>query len=617
MVAARNENANDDGDEYSSIARYSRHGRIRKLGCEARLLLILFVAKAALMSVDNYVASAFQPASGSRSRCRRLLRDSDDDDARRPRQSRRIGLLLRRRRQQRQFRSQLLALPDFLAGFDADAIGSAVAPFGDFGQNLMKELDIGGGQNLMNELDIGGALDQDIGVVPEAATSAVLESVGRDLLVFLVASVVVTPLASFLGVTPILGYLVIGALLGPFGLDLFSNSKADIELGDFGILFLLFSEGLEVSTSRLQKLTKFLPLGLAQISLCAGVLTAAILLGPPEFVERFVTLDEGLINIQNPIEALVLALAGTLSTSAFVFPVLKEREWEEDESGQAATSILLLQDLAVAPLLVVLPYVVGRGPTDYGAIGFLTAKATLGFGLVIALGSRILQQVFALVAETRSTETFVALCLLVAAGMGSIAKSLGLTDTAGAFAAGVLLANTNYRGTDHPIVYFSKISSFIDFAQFVTNELFFCSSNPGRYPPFQGRLVGYFLHGGGFKLRRRSCHGGATDRAHRRREFDRFESRHALPGNAGTEVDGTESAADGRWSANSTAPFRRRRVRFRDSRLGRKTRCSTKRSWRRPYGYCFSQHGGYSGTRERRGNALGPVRFFRRGGDWK
>jgi len=86
----------------------------------------------------------------------------------------------------------------------------------------------------------------------------------------------------------------------------------------------------------------------------------------------------------------------------------------------------------------------GGGP-DYSAIAFLTAKATIGFGTVIGVGSFVLQRVFELVARARSTETFVALCLLVSVGMGVIAKSLGLTDTAGAFAAGVLLANTNYR----------------------------------------------------------------------------------------------------------------------------------------------------------------------------
>ena len=308
-------------------------------------------------------------------------------------------------------------------------------PFADFSRTLF------------NELDIGSALDINIksgNLIDEEATGAVLESIGQDLLIFLAASVVVTPVSNALSISPILGYLIVGAFLGPHGLDVFSNSKADIELGDFGILFLLFSEGLEVSTSRLRRLADFLPLGLAQISLCAGTLSLGILLVAPA-LERFLPLDAGLIDISSPAEALVLALAGTLSTSAFVFPVLKERNWEEEQSGQAATSILLLQDLAVAPLLVLMPFVVGQGPTDYTAIGFLTAKATIGFGTVIFVASIVLQKLFDIIATTRSTETFVGLCLLVSVGIGEFAKSLGLTDTAGAFAAGVLLANTNYR----------------------------------------------------------------------------------------------------------------------------------------------------------------------------
>ena len=282
-------------------------------------------------------------------------------------------------------------------------------------------------------------------IVPEAATDAVLESLGRDLIVFLSASVVVTPLASALGFTPILGYLVAGAVLGPHALDVFSNAEADVELGDFGVLFLLFSEGLEVTTSRISKLTTYLPLGLAQMTLTTGVLTTAILIAAPRFLERFAPQDAGLINFHNPVEVLVLALAGTLSTSAFVFPVLNEKGWEEEPAGQAATSVLLLQDLAVAPLLAVLPYIVGTDPTDYGSLWLLALRVTVGFGTVVLIGSFVLRRLFALVAETRSSETFVALCLLVAAGMGSLAQSLGLTDTAGAFAAGVLLANTNYR----------------------------------------------------------------------------------------------------------------------------------------------------------------------------
>jgi len=248
-----------------------------------------------------------------------------------------------------------------------------------------------------------------------------------------------------LGITAILGYLIVGAILGPNGVDVFSNSEADLELGDFGIVFLLFSEGLEVSAERLRALANYLPLGLAQLSLTTGVLFAVLFLGAPQYLDGLLPLNSGLIDIHNPPEVLVLAVAGALSTSAFAFPVIKEKGWDSKKSGQAATSILLLQDLAVAPLLVIMPYIVGQGLSNPVEIILLTLKATVGFGSVLVAGSFVLRRLFGLVAETRSSETFVALCLLVSVGMGVIAKNLGLTDTAGAFAAGVLLANSNYR----------------------------------------------------------------------------------------------------------------------------------------------------------------------------
>ncbi|KAL3944848.1 MAG: hypothetical protein SGBAC_001050 [Bacillariaceae sp.] len=311
-------------------------------------------------------------------------------------------------------------------GFLAKAQIELDLPFQDVARDLSRQLGI--------------ALPTRSSSVPAEATEIVLGSMGRDLLIFLASSVMVTTAANAVKLTPILGYLILGALLGPNGLDIFSNAQADVGLGDFGILFLLFSEGLEVTSARLLKLANYLPLGMAQISLTTGIITAALLA-----LGKYAPSTSAFLNIQDPIQACILAVTCTLSTSAFIFPVLKERGWEEEQSGASATTILLLQDLLVAPLLVLLPYLVGSGPTDYAAIGFLTLKATVGFGGVIFLGSLILQQIFRLVSQTRSSETFVALCLLVSAGMGEIAKTLGLTDTAGAFAAGVLLANTNYR----------------------------------------------------------------------------------------------------------------------------------------------------------------------------
>ena len=147
--------------------------------------------------------------------------------------------------------SPLRFSPDFFHNPNFLALAPPVGlnlPFEEIGRQLSESLDIGMnfGQNAAS-------------TVPEEATRLVLGSLGMDILIFLAASVLVTTVSNALRVTPILGYLIVGAILGPNGLDMFSNSQAAVELGDFGILFLLFSEGLEVTSNRLRKLANYLP----------------------------------------------------------------------------------------------------------------------------------------------------------------------------------------------------------------------------------------------------------------------------------------------------------------------------------------------------------------------
>ena len=108
------------------------------------------------------------------------------------------------------------------------------------------------------------------------------------------------------------------------------------------------------------------------------VLAEGILLGAP-LLEKLIPLNEGIINSNSPIKTLMLALVGTLSTSAFVSPVLKDQCWKEEDYGQVAMSILLLQDFLVVLLFVLLPFVVRTANRDYNAIGFLAGKAIILF----------------------------------------------------------------------------------------------------------------------------------------------------------------------------------------------------------------------------------------------
>jgi Kef-type K+ transport system membrane component KefB/Ca2+-binding EF-hand superfamily protein len=276
-------------------------------------------------------------------------------------------------------------------------------------------------------------------------------SLGRDVFTFLVASVVVVPFCKSLNIPPVLGFLAVGCAIGPYGLQMFSNTETDIELGDFGILFLLFNEGLSLSPDRIKELGRFTGLGVFQLLISIGCLFLGSVLGGPILIryiqEIGLPLDLKILApiFENPVKAFVIASAGALSSSAFVLPFLKQKDWEERPEGIAGLSILLLQDLAVAPLLVVLPILAGAGPQSAAELTVLVFKATVGFGAVLALGSYLLRFVFDVVASARSTETFVAAALLVAVGMGQVADVLGLSASTGAFAAGVLLAGNKYR----------------------------------------------------------------------------------------------------------------------------------------------------------------------------
>ena len=297
---------------------------------------------------------------------------------------------------------------------------------------------------------LASAADAAVQAADAMSEQGVLDSLGQDLFVFLVSSVVVVPLSRALGITPVLGFLALGCAIGPYGLGLFSDSEADLELGDFGILFLLFVEGLNLSPDRLEKLGSFFKLGVAQLLFSIGAFFFATLLIGPQLlpqVERFIPLDDAILRpiLSSPALAFCIAAAGALSSSAFVLPILKQKGWEERADGTAALAVLLLQDLAVAPLLVVLPLVAGSGPSSPSELGVVVAKATFGFGGVLAAGSLLLREFFAFVAASRSSETFVAAALLVAVGMGQAAQELGLSASTGAFAAGVLLAGSQYR----------------------------------------------------------------------------------------------------------------------------------------------------------------------------
>jgi Sodium/hydrogen exchanger family len=159
-----------------------------------------------------------------------------------------------------------------------------------------------------------------------------LNSLGHDFLIFLAAAVVAEPLGKILNVTPVLLYLLFGAVAGPYGLSVFtSGTEVNSEIGDYGILFLLFVEGLNLSPERLKALGSFFSLGATQLLLSVALIFFGLFFGGPFLLPFFqdvrVPIDPTIVTdlFQGPVVAFCIAAAGALSSSAFVLPILKEK----------------------------------------------------------------------------------------------------------------------------------------------------------------------------------------------------------------------------------------------------------------------------------------------------
>jgi CPA2 family monovalent cation:H+ antiporter-2 len=264
----------------------------------------------------------------------------------------------------------------------------------------------------------------------------------KEALLFLVTAGVVAPLFFRIRVSPVLGYLLAGVALGPFGLGrlaqrapwldalALTNVESIGRLAAFGVVVLLFTVGLELSFERLKRMRRLVfAFGLAQVVVSALALgAAAYALG------------------QSPAAALMIGAALSLSSTAIVISVLAEEKRLGALVGRISFATLLFQDLAVAPLLVLAAMLAGGRVGNLGASLVLTlAPAALALAAVIVVGRLALRPLFHSVAMTRSPEFFMAACLLVVLGSALTAAASGLSMALGAFVAGLLLAETEYR----------------------------------------------------------------------------------------------------------------------------------------------------------------------------
>ncbi|KDP35932.1 hypothetical protein JCGZ_09904 [Jatropha curcas] len=284
-----------------------------------------------------------------------------------------------------------------------------------------------------------------------ASAIDVINDLGLDTLTFLAVTVVVVPMFKIIRASPILGFFFAGVVLNQFG---FIRNLTDVKvLSEWGILFLLFEMGLELSLARLKALAKFaFGMGLTQVVLSTLAFTAFEL--PPngaigtKVLQFLFHSRPDLVNIRSIDEAVVIGAALSLSSSAFVLQLLAEKGELPTRFGSATLGILLLQDIAVVPLLVILPVLESQNLVEDSIWPMLaqeSLKALGGLGLLSLAGKYILRRVFEVVAEARSSEAFVALCLLTVTGTSLITQKLGFSDTLGAFLAGALLAETNFR----------------------------------------------------------------------------------------------------------------------------------------------------------------------------
>jgi monovalent cation:H+ antiporter-2, CPA2 family len=254
-----------------------------------------------------------------------------------------------------------------------------------------------------------------------------------DVLQLLLAAVVCVPLFQRLRLGPVVGYLVAGVLIGPSVLGLIDEVEAVRSLAELGIVFLLFHIGLEFTIDKLRALggAKF-SLGAAQVvvtAVLAGTITFALGLGS--------------------VAAVIVGGAVAMSSTMIVLPLLASQGRLATEFGQTALAVLLVQDLAMAPLLVLIETLRGNADATGSelalALGLAAGKAVVAVALIVVAGRFVLTPLFRVVAESKSSELFVATALLVAIGTSWLTDHVGLSLAFGAFLGGLLLAETEFR----------------------------------------------------------------------------------------------------------------------------------------------------------------------------
>ena len=246
---------------------------------------------------------------------------------------------------------------------------------------------------------------------------------------YLAAAVLLVPLAKRTGMGAVLGYLMAGALIGPWGLSLIGNVEDVLSISEFGVVLMLFLIGLELEPKKLWSLRRpIFGWGGAQVLLVSAALAALALA----------------FGVDSKI-AIVAGLGLSLSSTAIVLATLGERKLMPSPAGSASFSILLLQDIAAIPMIALVPLLAGMASDANGA-GWMRALKLIAVLLtLVAVGRCLVNPAMRLIARTGLRELFTAFALLLVIGICLLMEWVGLSLALGTFAAGVLLADSEYR----------------------------------------------------------------------------------------------------------------------------------------------------------------------------
>ena len=266
-------------------------------------------------------------------------------------------------------------------------------------------------------------------IKPAAHDLAIAMSTLSLVLMLLAASVFGVILVRRVNMPPMFGYLLVGLLIGPHALSLLKNVKAANTLAEFGVVFLMFSIGLEFSVARLFTMRKTVfGFGMAQVLVTMGVVTGLAMLAGLSWQP-----------------GLALGGAVAMSSTAVLSKLLVERRELQAPHGREVMGVLLAQDLIVVPLLIVIP-ALGQPAADMAVeVGVALLKATVVLGVVLFLGQKWMRRWFHIVARGKSSELFVLNVLLVTLGLAYVTEEAGLSLALGAFVAGMLISETEYR----------------------------------------------------------------------------------------------------------------------------------------------------------------------------